>query len=77
MERIEFLAVAVIALASKKDQPQPSIVEKRNVPLAISTFLPAKGHEVKAHWRLEYFSLKITPFVVQSFDKTTTSSPWK
>ena len=66
------LSFALFAMASKKDPQQNVIVEKRNVPLTIATFLPAKSHEVKSHWRLAYFSLKITPFVVQSFDKTTT-----
>jgi hypothetical protein len=68
-------ATLLLVLASsafaRKDQNE--IVESRNVPLAITTFTPKKGHEVKTHWRLAFFSLRLKPFVAQTFDHARTA----
>jgi len=79
-----FMILASSAFAWKNKKGQNEIVESRNVPLAITTFAPKKVHEVKAHWRLAFFSLRLKPFITQSFDRSrtmlgievTTTSSW-
>src|SRR5450755_1342012 len=49
------------------------IVEIRNAPMAFTIFQPAKPHEVRTHWRLAYHKLKLTPYTVQTFDRSRTA----
>jgi hypothetical protein len=65
------LASGTFARKDKKEEKN-EIIETRNVPLAITTFMPRKLHEVRAHVRLAFFSLRLGPFVGQSFDHSQT-----
>ena len=62
-----------LALEAFAQKGQSGIIEKRNVPLAVTVFMPAKNPEVRTRIRLASFALKITPFVDQSFDRTKTT----
>jgi hypothetical protein len=68
-----FLVLASSAFARKEKAEQNEIVESRNVPLAVTIFAPKKIHEVKAHSRLAFFSLRLKPFVAQTFDHSKTA----
>jgi hypothetical protein len=48
------------------------IVEIRSTPMAVTTFQPAKPHEVRTHWRLAFHRLRITPYTTQTFDRGRT-----
>jgi hypothetical protein len=65
------LMFGVSAVSGLAQKGSGGIVEKRNVPLAMTVFVPEKPHEVKAHWRLAFHRLTITPFVAESFDHTS------
>lgn len=50
------------------------IIETRNIPLAITQYLPAKTHDVTYHpVALVHLRLTITPYVGRSFDQSKTS----
>lgn len=67
---LSFMAVTSGAFAQ---EPSNGVVEKRNIPLAITRFAPKKIHVVKTRWRLAFHSLKVEPFVIKSFDGTKTT----
>ncbi len=64
------LAFGAFAQAAFAQKGQNGIVEKRNVPLALTVFMPTKNPEVRTRIRLATFKLRVTPFVAQSFDRT-------
>jgi len=62
--------VLTAALPAAK-KPTDEIVEKRNVPLAITTFTPRKTHVVRStEGKLLKYGMRLTPFVVQNLDGT-------
>jgi hypothetical protein len=66
------ITATLISPAFAKDKAGAVIIETRNEPVAITTFWPRNTHTVKAHWRLAFHRLKLTPFVAQSFDRENT-----
>lgn len=61
------------AFEASHRKAQSGIIEKRNVPLAVTVFMPAKNPGVRTRIRLAEFALQITPYVSQSFDGTKTT----
>jgi len=62
-----------LAFEAFAQKGQSVIIEKRNVPLAVTVFMPAKNSELRTRIRLASFALKITPFVAQNLDRTKTT----
>lgn len=62
-----------LAFEASARKAQNGIIEKRNVPLAVTVFMPANNPGVRTRIRLAGFALQITPYVSQSFDRTKTT----
>jgi hypothetical protein len=63
---------SAVPVAPASDSTQPStgngIVEKQNVPLAMTIFMPEKNPEVGTRIRLATFKMKVAPVVAQTMN---------
>jgi hypothetical protein len=63
-------AAACVPTGRAADHRSPVIVEKENVPLAITVFSSSSNPDVRTRIRLAAFTLRIRPFVSWSFDRS-------
>jgi hypothetical protein len=70
-----FLVLASTGYARKEKSEQNEIVEKRNIPLGTTTFMPRKTHMVHgAGGKLLGYGLRIIPFATQNLDGSDAST---
>lgn len=66
------LAGVAVSAALMAQKGAATIVERRNVPLALTVFSVSQNPQVRTRIGLSWFSLKTTPYATQSFDRRVT-----